>query len=47
MEYVERCQKDEKKGKYGVTVPKPFGFDLRDKVKSKTIRERKVEAMVE
>lgn len=35
------------KGKYGVTVPKPFGFDMRDKGKHKTIRERKVEAMVE
>ena len=35
------------KGKYGVTVPKPFGFDMRDKGKGKTIRERKVEAMVE
>lgn len=35
-----------KKGKYGVTVPKPFGFDMRDKVKAKTIRERKVEEMV-
>lgn len=35
-----------KKGKYGVTVPKPFAFDLRDKTKAKTIRERKVEEMV-
>jgi hypothetical protein len=35
------------KGKYGVTVPKPFGFDMRDKGKNKTIRERKVEAMVQ
>ena len=35
-----------KKGKYGVTVPKPFGFDMRDKTKVKTIREVKVEAMV-
>jgi Uncharacterised protein family UPF0564 len=30
-----------------VTVPKPFGFDIRDKVRPKSIRERKVENMVE
>jgi hypothetical protein len=35
-----------KKGKYGVTVPVPFNFDTREAVKPKTIRERKVEAMV-
>ena len=34
---------NKKKGKYGVTVPKPFGFDVRDKTRSKSIRERKVE----
>ena len=39
--------KAKKKGKYGVTVPKPFAFDMRDKTKPKTIRERKVEAMVQ
>lgn len=38
--------KSGKKGKYGVTVPRPFNFDLRDKNKTKTIRERKVEEMV-
>jgi hypothetical protein len=27
-------------------VPKPFGFDLREKTRVKTIRERKVEEMV-
>ena len=27
-------------------MPKPFGFDLRDKTKSKTIAERKFEAMM-
>lgn len=32
-----------RRGKYGITVPRPFGFDMRDKLKSKTIRERKVE----
>lgn len=35
-----------KKGKYGVTVPQPFGFDMRDKTKTKSIRERKIEAMI-
>jgi len=34
------------KGKYGVTVPLPFGFDAREQTKPKTIRGRKVEAMV-
>jgi len=29
-----------------LTVPKPFDFDSRDVVKPKSIRERKVEAMV-
>ena len=38
----ERSQ-SRKKGKYGVTVPKPFGFDMRDKTKIKSIRERKVD----
>ena len=38
---------DGKKGRYGVTIPKPFGFDIRDKVRPKTIRERKVENMIE
>lgn len=37
----ERSQ-SKKKGKYGVTVPKPFNFDIRDKTRSKSIRERKV-----
>jgi hypothetical protein len=27
-------------------VPRPFGFDVRDKFRSKTIRERKIEEMV-
>ena len=35
-----------RRGKYGITVPKPFKFDMRDKVKPKNIRERKVEEMV-
>ena len=29
-----------------ITVPKPFGFDVRESTKPKTIRERKVEEMV-
>jgi hypothetical protein len=29
-----------------VTVPKPFNFDLREKTRTKTIREKKVEEMV-
>ena len=49
MEYVKRAKsaKAQRKGKYGVTVPKPFGFDLRDRVKGKSIRERRIEEMVE
>jgi hypothetical protein len=35
-----------KGGKYGLTVPKPFDFDVRDKTKKKTIRERKVDEMI-
>ena len=35
-----------RKGKYGVTVPAPFKFDMRDQVKEKNIRERKIEKMV-
>ena len=36
----------QRKGRYGITVPKPFRFDMRDQTKPKTIRERKVEEMV-
>ena len=39
-----KSAKNTKKGKYGVTVPKPFGFDMRDKTKKKGIRERRIEA---
>jgi hypothetical protein len=35
-----------KKGKYGVTVPQPFGFDMRDKSKTKSITQRKFEEMI-
>ena len=48
QDYAARAQSAKAtKGKYGVTVPKPFGFDMRDKGKAKTIRERKVEQMVQ
>ena len=33
-----------KKGKYDVTVPAPFAFDIRDKNRPMTIAERKAEA---
>lgn len=35
----DRSMSKKKKGKYGVTVPKPFDFDVRDKFKKKGIRE--------
>ena len=48
-----RLTKDDYSSKYEaamkkkvLTVPRPFDFDNRDNVKSKSIRERKVEAMV-
>lgn len=37
---------DGRKGRYGVTVPKPFQFDIREQVRPKTIREQKVERMI-
>jgi hypothetical protein len=46
-DYIDHERSQKSKGKYGLTVPKPFGFDMRDKTKTKTIRERKVEEMVE
>ena len=46
-DYISRDRaKSTRKGRYGITVPKPFAFDIRDSVKPKTIRERKVEEMV-
>jgi len=30
-----------------VTVPKPFGFEIRDKVRPKSIRQREIEKMIE
>jgi hypothetical protein len=45
-DYMARAQsaKAAQKGKYGVTVPKPFGFDIRDKQRPKTIRGEWLEA---
>jgi len=43
---ADYADKDGKKGRYGVTVPKPFQFDIREQVRPKTIREQKVERMV-
>ena len=38
-DYVSRDRaKSGKRGRYGITVPKPFAFDIRDSVKPKTIR---------
>lgn len=34
------------RGRYQITVPKPFKFDIRDKVRPKTIRERKIDEMI-
>jgi hypothetical protein len=48
-DYVDHnpdLSKSAKKGKYGVTVPKPFGFDVREQTKKKTIRERKLDEMI-
>ena len=49
QEYAKRAEtaRAKKKGKYGVTVPKPFGFDMRDKTRPKSIRERRIDAMVQ
>lgn len=35
-----------KQGKYNVTVPKPFNFDIRENMKPKSIREKKLEEMI-
>ena len=39
--------KSNRKGRYGVTVPEPFSFEMRDNVAKKaSTRERKVNEMV-
>jgi len=45
LDYLEG--KSTKKGRYGVTVPKPFAFDIREKVRPKTIRQNKIDNMIE
>jgi len=32
-----------KKGKYGITVPVPFAFDIRERTRPKSIKERRAE----
>ena len=43
MKSFPRFPWDDGKGKYRITVPEPFKFDKRDKVKEKSIREKKLE----
>lgn len=43
MKSFPRFPRDDGKGKYRITVPEPFKFDKRDKVKEKSIREKKLE----
>ena len=38
----DRSEKKKKKGKYGITVPKPFGFDQRETQKKLSIREKRL-----
>lgn len=47
-DYIKRAHsaKTRRKGKYGVTVPRPFS-GMMDKPKAKTIAQRKFEAMME
>ena len=48
-DYLKRAQsaKTKKRGKYGVTVPIPFKGTLGDTIRPKSIRAKKVDAMVE
>mmetsp|Transcript_8762 Transcript_8762/g.6503 ORF Transcript_8762/g.6503 Transcript_8762/m.6503 type:complete len:154 (+) Transcript_8762:292-753(+) len=39
QDYIEQGKEQKRKGKYGVTVPKPFKFDMRDQAKPKGIRQ--------
>lgn len=47
-DYVHQLRvKSQRKGRYGVTVPKPFSFEIRDQSANKaSIREKKVNEMV-
>lgn len=40
MKGFPRFPWDDGKGKYRITVPEPFKFDKRDKLKEKSIREK-------
>ena len=49
-DYVEHRRSKKRKGKSTerkITVPKPFKFDTREKIRPKSIRERKVDEMIE
>jgi len=39
--------KSAKKGKYSITVPTPFKFDIREKTRPKSIKEKRVEIETE
>jgi hypothetical protein len=43
MQSFPRFPRDDGKGKYKITVPEPFRFDKREKVKTKTISDLKLE----
>ena len=45
--HANTVKHESRKSRFVGTVPQPFKFDIRDKVRPKTIRERKVEEMVE
>ena len=47
LEDIHRNMKYNPKKKFNVTIPMPFLFDVRDKSKKVTIRERRVKEMVE
>jgi len=39
--------KSAKKGKYNITVPIPFAFDIREKTRPKSIKEKRAELEIE
>lgn len=45
--HANTVKHESRKSRFVGTVPQPFKFDIRDKVRPKTIRERKVEEMIE
>lgn len=43
-DYIHQLRvKSQRKGRYGITVPQPFKFDTREKIRPKTTRERWLE----